>query len=289
MQRNPDPARPNPARPDPARPNPVRDLARFFGLTLLLSWGLAGAGLLLSRSLLPAAGPGLWIYLAGWAPSAAAVILSLRAGGLAGLGRLLQGLARPFHPMWLVVAALLLPAAGLLLTLLPRLGLDWPVTPGQVLVGLPLVLFGTAQIVSNTGPLGEELGWRGYALPRLLERWTPLASALLIGAAWSVWHVPAFVMGAMGQGWQGFGFWVLDTLALSTVMTWLFLRAGRNVLVAGMIPHFVINGMGACGAWLSRPPEALLLALIAVAVTVLDRRRMLVRPAGLPARPAARG
>lgn len=267
--------------PDAARSNPSRDLAWFFGLTLVLSWGLAGAGLLL----FPQGGMGAWIYVAGWAPTLAAVILSLRGG----LGPLFTSLVRPFHVGWLLVAALLLPAAGLVLSQLPRLGFVWPVAPHAILVKLPLVLFTTAQIVSNTGPLGEELGWRGYALPRLLMRRSPLVSALLIGVAWSIWHVPAFVMGAMGQGWQGFGWWVLDTLALSMVMTWLYLRAGRNVLVAGMIPHFVINGMGACGAWLSRPPEAVLLALIAVAVTLLDRRLMLLRPAAPPTRPAARG
>jgi len=141
------------------------------------------------------------------------------------------------------------------------------------------LLFATPQILANTGPLGEELGWRGYALPRLLERQNALSAGLLLGLVWTVWHVPAFfISGVMGQSLQGFGWWALDTLALSLVMTWLFLRANGNVVVAGMIPHFVINGMGAVGAWLSRPPEAAGLAILAMFLVVLDRRRFFRRP-----------
>jgi hypothetical protein len=56
------------------------------------------------------------------------------------------------------------------------------------------------------------------------------------------------------------------------VITWLFLRANGNVFVAGFIPHFVINGMGAVGAWLSRPAEAAALALVAAGLMTLSGR-----------------
>jgi hypothetical protein len=62
------------------------------------------------------------------------------------------------------------------------------------------------------------------------------------------------------------------------VITWLFLRANGNVLVAGLIPHFVINGMGAVGAWLSRPAEAVALAWVAMGVVGLNRELFVCRP-----------
>lgn len=195
---------------------------------------------------------------------------------MSGLKTLLRRLVAPFSLLWLAVAALVIPVLAALLTVLP----GWPVKPHMILVALPMLLFGTTQVVSNTGPLGEELGWRGYALPRLLERTGALNAALVIGAVWSVWHLPAFLIpGAMGASLDGFGWWALDTFALSLLMTWLFVRAGGNVLIAGMVPHFVINGMGAVGSWLARPPEATALALLAVILVVVDRRRMLGAPA----------
>ena len=45
------------------------------------------------------------------------------------------------------------------------------------------------------GPLGEELGWRGFALPRLLDLMPALPAALLLGVVWWVWHLPAFWLG----------------------------------------------------------------------------------------------
>jgi len=202
-------------------------------------------------------------------------------GGGAGLKALLGALVRPFGVIWLFVAALLVPAIALsLIFLLPHLGYtQWPVTVPVILVALPVVLFTTLQIVLNTGPFGEELGWRGYALPRLLQKWNALSASLLLGFVWTLWHVPAFFLaGVMGQSFKGFGWWALDTFAFSLIITWIFLRANGNVLVAGMIPHFVINGMGAVGAWLSRPPEAVALGLVAICLVLLDRRRMLRRP-----------
>jgi membrane protease YdiL (CAAX protease family) len=113
--------------------------------------------------------------------------------------------------------------------------------------------------------LGEELGWRGYALPRLLTRWNATACALLLGAIWVIWHVPAFfVSGIMGGTLSGFGWWALDTISLSVFMTWIFVNTKGSVLVAGIVPHFVVNGLGAVGAWLSRPAEAVAIALVAV-------------------------
>jgi uncharacterized protein len=91
--------------------------------------------------------------------------------------------------------------------------------------------------------------------------------------------VPAFFLaGVMGQSFSGFGWWALDTFALTIIITWLFLQANGNVLVAGLIPHFVINGMGAVGAWLSRPAEAVALGLVAAGVMALSRNLFLCRP-----------
>ena len=49
------------------------------------------------------------------------------------------------------------------------------------------------------GPLGEEFGWRGVALPLLQRRCTPLWASLILGTIWGAWHLPAFVLGGTPQ------------------------------------------------------------------------------------------
>jgi membrane protease YdiL (CAAX protease family) len=178
-------------------------------------------------------------------------------------------------PLWaLALAFLSLPAIALALSLLaPRLG-AWPVTPQDVFIATPLLLFTTAQLVTNSGPLGEELGWRGYALPRLLDRWPPMTAGVVLGAVWTLWHVPAFLFsGIVNSSLSNLGWYALGTVGLSLLMTWLFVRSRGSVLIAAIVPHFVINGLGAVGAWRTRPAEAIVLFVIGVALlTTLGSR-----------------
>jgi uncharacterized protein len=250
----------------------------FFALTFAVSWGVGGLFLLFRKSLEPIFGPlgprNPLFYVLAYAPTLSAVILAALLGGSAGVKSLLATLIRPFRTLWLIVAVLLIPAIALMLVLLlPPLGYtQWPVTIRDIVVSVPLVLLGTWQVLTNTGPLGEELGWRGYALPRLLKKWNAFSASVLLGLVWTLWHIPAFFLaGVMGQSFTGFGWWALDTFAFSIVITWLYLRANGNVLVAALIPHFVINGMGAVGAWLSRPAESIALALVAMGVVIASK------------------
>ena len=65
---------------------------------------------------------------------------------------------------------------------LPNLGNGPRLPAALITVFVSTALFG--------GPLGEEIGWRGYALPQLLSRYSPLASSLILGLVWGAWHAP---------------------------------------------------------------------------------------------------
>ena len=246
----------------------------FLGLVFLITWGVGGLYLLFPQPLTAAFGPFVYgspaYLLAACSPTLAALGLTLAFEGTAGLARLGRRLIQ-VTPLWaLALAFLALPAIALGLSLLvPAFG-AWPVRPGDVLVATPLLLFTTAQILTNSGPLGEELGWRGYALPRLLDRWPPLVAGGALGVVWTIWHIPAFLFsGIVNSSLSNLGWYALGTIALSLLMTWLFTRTRESVLIAGIVPHFVINGLGTVGAWRTRPAEAVALALLALALFVL--------------------
>jgi len=96
---------------------------------------------------------------------------------------------------------------------------------------LPVLLL----ILSCTDGLGEELAWRGYALPRLLARHTALAASLILGVVWALWHLP--LLWTAGIQDQQLPLWLLllDVPAKSVLFTWVFLRTRGSVLIAVLL------------------------------------------------------
>ncbi len=83
----------------------------------------------------------------------------------------------------------------------------------------------------------EELGWRGYALPRMLQRLSPLVASLGLGVLWAVWHLPLFVSGDLP--WADAAFIVVA----SVLFTAVFVRTSRSVLIAFLM-HASMNAAG---------------------------------------------
>ena len=88
------------------------------------------------------------------------------------------------------------------------------------------------------GGMGEELGLRGFALPRLLERHPPLRASLWLGLFWGLWHVPVLV----GRPALAITAFLLATFAYSVIFTWLFLRT-RGSLVPVLLLHAANNSL----------------------------------------------
>jgi membrane protease YdiL (CAAX protease family) len=80
--------------------------------------------------------------------------------------------------------------------------------------------------------VGEELGWRGYALPRLLEKRSPLIASLILGVLWGLWHLPTFLVPGTPQYGLPLVAFVLLTVEYSILMTWVFLHTVGSVLIA---------------------------------------------------------
>ena len=109
----------------------------------------------------------------------------------------------------------------------------------------PLYYFG---VWFGGGPLGEEIGWRGFALPRMQPRYGPLWSTLLLGVLWACWHLEDFLTpaqgGGPGTGWltflTTFPIFLTFVLALAIIMTWIFNHT-RGSLFAAISAHASVD------------------------------------------------
>ena len=229
----------------------ARELIAYFALSFAITWGLAVCVLLFRPQFEAVFGPIVsltrsWpFYVAASAPTISAVVLSALFGGLEGLKSLLRGLAHPVRFFWVAAPILMLPAGYIFWGLGERL-----VTSGAashfndihaLLVSAPLLIFATPIVLIDPGPWGEEAGWRGFALPRLLVRFPPLTAAVILGVFWSLWHLPAFLASGFAQSHFNFGWFLLRDVSLSIFMTWIYLGANRNYLFAGFVPHLLNN------------------------------------------------
>lgn len=105
-------------------------------------------------------------------------------------------------------------------------------------------LFLLVMLTPVTGQVGEELGWRGFAQPRLTRRHNPVRVSLLLGTLWGLWHLPDFFAddGVLGSlGFEFFVPYVLGTIANSVFVTYLWIRSARSVLIAGIAWNLGIN------------------------------------------------
>ena len=109
---------------------------------------------------------------------------------------------------------------------------------------LPLALF----MSFLSGPWSEEFGWRGYSLDPLLKRFGVLRGSVILGFIWGIWHLPLFLMPETWHGQMGFkfaGFWtfMLYSIGLAMMMTWVYLGTNRSILT-GFLMHLANNFTG---------------------------------------------
>ena len=136
--------------------------------------------------------------------------------------------------MLITFLAMSLGTAGLNYMFAPQGSFEWVNTP-VFSWWFPLALL--ASIFLDIGGVTEETGWRGFALPLLQARMTPLAATLIVGLMWGVWHFPArpdILLGAYGL-WGGallLTILVLRFSVLSIVMTYFYNRVGGSTFIA---------------------------------------------------------
>ena len=209
----------------------------FFALTFVFSWFPWYAGIAPE--------------VMAMGPSIAAFIVVLIIGGKQGFVDLIRPFGRWRASLGLWVIAILGPAVLYLIGLGVHLLMGGEAPPfimiKEELNLIPLYLVIVVLMPWN-GPVGEEFGWRGYALPKLQNKYGPLIASLVIGTVWGLWHLPSFfaplgVVGALTAA-LGLGFiflYTLGTIANSIFMTWLYNKSKASALIAGIVWHAAIN------------------------------------------------
>jgi membrane protease YdiL (CAAX protease family) len=177
------------------------------------------------------------IVVGGFGPAIAAVILTWRSEGR--VRDLLRSIFDWRHHLRWYLFAFGVPVAFVAVAtgLYAALGnpIDLSVIPGRLAV-FP-IQFGFVLLL---GGGQEELGWRGYALPRLQAQYGGTVASLVIGAVWAVWHLPLFVVPASSQYGQAFVPYAIAVLGFSLLLTWLYNGTGGSIFLV-MCMHAAIN------------------------------------------------
>lgn len=181
------------------------------------------------------------ITLGTFAPTITALFLTWRYAGGTELHRLLgQVLRWRVSPIWYVIAI-----AGPALVMLLAMGIHvllGGTVPDYVPFGARwlIVAVNFVLVLLIGGPLGEEFGWRGFALPTLEARFSLLLASLILGVIWTVWHLPLFFLSDSAQHSLPFGMYALLTIPLTLLITWVYHGSGDSLLLV-MLFHAAVN------------------------------------------------
>ncbi|NHN42376.1 CPBP family intramembrane metalloprotease [Halorubellus sp. JP-L1] len=231
----------------PSRLGPVgsfvatREVLAFFGLTIAFSWAAWVPGAIGIVDYGPFVFPA--VVVGGFGPLLAAAFVTWLVGDSvrAWASQVLRWRVRP---RWYVVAVGL-PIAVVALVSVVTVAIGYSFEGPEILAQVPLFVLPLIFVLNMVtvflvGGGQEELGWRGFALPRLLERFDAVTASVLIGLVWASWHLPLFALEGSGQYGSSFAPYVVSLLGLSVLFTWLYRSTGRSVLLA-MILHASYN------------------------------------------------
>jgi membrane protease YdiL (CAAX protease family) len=207
----------------------------YFAVTFLVTWSLWFASGVTSQT----GSHGPWFLLGVFSPGLVALAFTARRAGSRGAVALLRRLvAWQVSARWFIFALGYMAVVKLTAAIIYRtVWSEWPrfgTEPWFVLLGATLM----STLVG--GQAGEELGWRGYALPKLAERFGMGAGSILLGVVWALWHLPLFFAPAADTYHQSFPLYLLQVTALSIVMAWVYYRTCGS-LVPVMLLHAAVN------------------------------------------------
>ena len=178
------------------------------------------------------------VFLLGvFAPAIVAVALTAMSTGWRGVSALVGRIGIwEVDRRWYFIALGYMAAVKLAAALIHRITIGaWPPFGDT-----PLLLMFGAILISTWVQAGEEVGWRGYALPRLAVGLGLGPASIVLGGIWAVWHLPLFLMANTGSDGHSFPLYLLFVVALSVAMAWVYWKTGGSLLLV-MLMHASVN------------------------------------------------
>lgn len=213
----------------------------FFVLTFAIAWSLwIPLGILAPENIL--------LTLPGaWAPTLSAIILIAFSEGRGGVREFLEKVLhwRVGFQWYLVVLFGIAAIAYLAIGIGVLFGMAVPKIilpnglPRDAILGVIPIVFLVNIFVG--GPLAEDIGWRGYILPKMRDKMPALNASLIIGVIWAVWHLPYFIF----PGWRNavgnipFLWFALLTTSWSVLFAWVYVNT-ESILMPVLF-HAAIN------------------------------------------------
>lgn len=258
-----------------ASPQPL--LARLFSFAVL--WLFAAAVYIANdrlRGIQPSS-PIAYYLIIGLLAMIPAWILSGAFTRDPGVRELLQTLVQPSNWRWQAVAFLFFPAILLIPAAIVHLfhgKMGWPPPHGT---GWMFAAYAGVSFLNSflfTAAL-EEPGWRGFLLPRLQQKFSPLLASFLVWLPWALWQAPLDFTGGAGRTWMNYlEVRVAFLLSVTILLTWLYNRSGGDLL-AVVIFH---AGANTFPFLLPYAPKALVLVIAFAVIVIFTDRMWHLRP-----------
>jgi uncharacterized protein len=212
-------------------------LAAFLVLTYGLTWAL-WIPLDIFRD--AAAGPytSLALLIGSNIPSAVAIVLTLVGFGW-GATRKLLGRLLIWRISWRWYLVLLAPSA-LVVGTITLVAVTRGGPTAALAVPLVSAIIAVAFMTFPGSALGEEIGWRGFALPRVQSRRTALTASLVIGSLHGLWHLPLWLRGDVDHRLSVYPAFLIQALALAVIYTWLY-NSSKGSLLLVVLFHTATN------------------------------------------------
>ncbi len=179
-------------------------------------------------------------FLLPLGPLLSSLIVTRSIAGTDGLRNIFGRMSRwRVRPIWFAVAFFsvwIVYAASSIIQI--AIGQSWPDLAifGNVLYMPYLTFIGAWLLWICTYGIGEETGWRGFMLPQLQERYSPLVASLIVSIFWAGWHLPMFLYNEnlISMGPFGTIFWVIGLMFGSILLTWLYNSSGKSILMVAL-------------------------------------------------------
>jgi membrane protease YdiL (CAAX protease family) len=245
-----------------------RSAAWFFLLAYALSWGwLIPVGLTGGVVTAGKGWPTHFPALLG--PLLAASMLTAGRDGWRGVADLVRRIVRVRVPLrWWLFAISPLVLLVVVLVIDAAAGQPLPAYGDfAVFSGLPSRwgVVGVAVVIFLINGFGEETGWRGFALPALQRRHSPLVATMILSAFWAGWHAPMFFVVSNFRSFDApiLAGWIIGLFCGAVVLTWLYNRSGGSILLAAVwhATYNIISGTGAAKGLLAAASTTLVIVL----------------------------